>query len=45
MDNNHLQYVFYIDSYTGEISEGAFAKDQFMKEHFGKETYMCVLNE
>ena len=22
-----------------------FAKDQFLKEHFEKETYMCVVNE
>ena len=45
MDSNHLQCIFYKDSYTREIFEGVFAKDQFMKEHFEKETYMCVVNE
>ena len=45
MDSNHLRYIFYKDSYTREIFEGVFAKDQFMKEHFEKETYMCVVNE
>ena len=35
MDSNHLQCIF----------EGVFAKDQFMKERFEKETYMCVGNE
>ena len=33
--------VFYKDSYTGEIFEGALL---FMKEQFEKETYMCVVN-
>ena len=45
MYSNHLRCIFYKDSYTGEIFEGVFAKDQFMKEHFDKETYMCVVNE
>ena len=40
MDSNHLQCIFYKDSYTREIFEGVFANDQFMKEHFEKETYM-----
>ena len=33
------------DPYTEEVFEGAFANDQFMKERFEKETYMCVVNE
>ena len=37
--------MFYKDSYTREIIKGVFAKDQFMKGHFEKETYMCVVNE
>ena len=45
MDSNHPRCIFYKDSYTREIFEGVFAKDQFMKEHFEKETYMCVVNE
>ena len=45
MDSNHLHYIFQKDPYTGEILEEVFAKDQFMKEHFEKETYMCVVNE
>ena len=45
MDSNHLRFIFYKDSYTREIFQGVFAKDQFMKEHFEKETYMCTVNE
>ena len=45
MDRNHLRCIFYKGPYTGEIFEGVFAKDQFIKEHFEKETYMCVVNE
>ena len=45
MDSNHLRCTFYKDSYTREIFEGVFPKDQFMKEHFKKETYMCAVNE
>ena len=37
--------MFYKDSYTREIFEGVLAKDQLMKEHFEKETYMCLVNE
>ena len=45
MTSNHLRCIFYKDSYKGEIFEKVFSKDQFMKEHFEKETYMCVVNE
>ena len=45
MGSNHLHCIFQKDPYTGEILEEVFAKDQFMKEHFEKETYMCVVNE
>ena len=34
--------MFYKAPYTVEIFEGVFAKDQFMKERFEKEIYMCV---
>ena len=43
MDSNHLQCIFYKDSYTRETFEGVFTKDQFMKENFEKETYICVV--
>ena len=33
------------DPYTEGIFEGVFANDQFMKERFENETYMCVVNE
>ena len=45
MDSNYLHCIFHKDPYTREIFEGLFAKDQFMKEHFEKKTYMCVVNE
>ena len=45
MDSNHLLCIFYKDSCTKHIFQGMFAKDQFMKEHFKNETYMCVVNE
>ena len=45
MDSNHLRCMFYKAPYTVEIFEGVFAKDQFMKERFEKETYMYILNE
>ena len=45
MDENHLRYIFYKDPYTGELLVGVSGKAQFMKEHFKKETYMCVVNE
>ena len=45
MDSNHLEYIYYKESYTRETFEGVFAKDQFMKEHFRKETYMSVVNK
>ena len=45
MDSNHLQCIFCKDSYTGDIIERMFAKDQFMKEHFEKKTYRCVVNK
>ena len=41
MDSNHLQCIFYKDPYTGEIFEGVFAKDQFMK----KERTCVFVNE
>ena len=44
MNSNHLRCVFYKDPYKGEIFEGVFAKDQFMKEYFEKETCMCGVN-
>ena len=45
MDSNYLRCIFYKDSYIREIFQGVLAKDQYMKEHFGKEIYMCVVNE
>ena len=45
MPGSHLPWIFYKVPYTGEISEGVFAKDQITKERFKKETYMCVVNE
>ena len=45
MDSNYLRCIFYKDSYTREIFEGVFPKDQVMKEHFEKGIYMCVVNE
>ena len=45
MDSNYLGCIFYKDSYTKDIFEGVFAKDQFMKEHFEKEAYIYVVNE
>ena len=45
MDSNNLRCIFHKDPYAGEIFEGVFAKDQFMNEHFKKETGMCVVNE
>ena len=45
MDSNYLCCIFHKDPYTREIFEGVVAKDQFMKEHFEKKTYMCVVNE
>ena len=37
MDSNQLRCIFHKDPYTGEMFEGVFAKDQFMKKHFRKE--------
>ena len=37
-------YIFK-NSCRGEIFEGVLAKDQFLKEHFEKDTCMCVVNE
>ena len=45
MNNNNLRCIFFKHSYTGDIFETVFAKDQFMKESFEKETYRCVVNE
>ena len=45
MDSNHIRCIYYKYSYTREIFEGVFAKDQFMKEQFEKETYLCVVNK
>ena len=45
MDSNHIRCIYYKNSYTKEIFEGVFAKDQFMKEQFEKETYLCVVNK
>ena len=45
MDSSHLRCIFYRNSYTREIFEVVFVKDQFMKEHFKKETYMSVMNK
>ena len=36
MDSNHIRCIYYKYSYTREIFEGVFAKDQFMKEQFEK---------
>ena len=38
IDSNHLRCTFDKDLYTREIFQGVFAKDQFMKEYFEKET-------
>ena len=45
MGSNHFRCKFYEDPYTGKISEGVFEKDQFVKERFEEETYICVVNE
>ena len=45
MADNYLRCIFYKDPYTGEVLEGVFAKDQIVKEHFEKETYVCVVKE
>ena len=37
MDSNQFRCIFHKDPYTGEMFEGVFAKDQFMKKHFRKE--------
>ena len=51
MDNNNFWRIFSRleipnkDSYTKEIFEGVFPKDQFLKGNFEKKTYMCLVNE
>ena len=45
MNGNHLQCIFYKDSYTRELFGGVFAKDQSLKGYFEKETYILVVNE
>ena len=45
MGSNHLRCISYEDSYTREIFTEVIAKYQFMKEHFEKETCICVVNK